>query len=151
MGREGPCETGLVRLADKRLYTIFRTGGEGFMGHAWSADDGKTWTKPASTPYQGVAVRVRRISSGMLACTTGRPGPVVVMFSAEGTGEKWSGITPLFEGKSTCYTDFIEVEPGKLLVVYDSVPYGWHPIPFSDRDSRNVIYGTFVEVRRVGH
>jgi hypothetical protein len=151
MGREGPCETGLVRLADKRLYAIFRTGGDGFMGHTWSADDGKTWTKPASTPHQGVAVRVRRISNGMLACTTGRPGPVVVMFSAEGTGEKWQGITPLFEGKSTHYTDFIEVEPGKLLVVYDSVPYGWHPIPFSDRDSRNVIYGTFVEVRRAGH
>jgi hypothetical protein len=26
MGREGPCEAGMVRLADKRLYAIFRTG-----------------------------------------------------------------------------------------------------------------------------
>jgi hypothetical protein len=148
MGREGPCESGLVRLADHRLYAIFRTGGDGFIGQAWSADDGKTWTKPSSTPYQGVALRVRRLRNGLLACTTGRPGPVVVMFSTDGTGEKWSHITPIFEGKSTHYTDFIELEPGKLLVVYDSVPYGWHPIPFSDRESRNVIYGTFVEVRR---
>jgi hypothetical protein len=149
MGEEGPCETGLVRLADQRLYAIFRTGGNGFIGQAWSSDDGKTWTKPASTPYRGVALRVRRLSNGLLACTTGRPGPVVVMFSIDGSATNWSHITPVFNGKSTHYTDFIEVEPGKLLVVYDSVPYGWHEIPYSDRESKNVIYGTFVEVRRV--
>jgi hypothetical protein len=138
----------MVRLADKRLYAIFRTGGNGFIGQAWSSDDGKTWTTPTSTPYKGVALRIRRLSSGILACTTGRPGPVVVMFSADGSAEKWSHITPIFSGKSTHYTDFIEVEPGKLLVVYDSVPYGWYEIPYADRDSKNVIYGTFVEVRR---
>ena len=91
---------------------------------------------------------MRRLSNGVLACTTGRRGPVVVMFSVDGTGEKWSHITPLFEGKSTHYTDFIEVEPGKLLVVYDSTPCGWNAIPLADRDSRNVIYGTFVSIRR---
>jgi hypothetical protein len=146
MGSSGPCETGLVRLADKRLYAIFRT--DGFIGHAWSSDDGKTWTKPTSTPYKGVALRVRRLSNGVLACTTGRPGPVVVMFSLDGTGEKWSHITPLFEGESTHYADFIEVAPGKLLVVYDSLPYGGYEIPFADRESKNVIYGTFVEVHK---
>jgi hypothetical protein len=140
-----------VRLADKRLYAIYRTGGDGFIGQAWSSDDGKTWTKPTSTPYKGVALRVRRLSNGVLACTTGRPGPVVVMFSVDGSGANWSHITPIFNGKSTHYTDFIEVEPGKLLVVYDSVPYGWHAIPYSDRESKNVIYGTFVEVRKHRH
>jgi hypothetical protein len=151
MGGEGPCEAGIVRLADKRLYAIYRTGSDGFIGQAWSSDDGKTWTKPASTPYKGVALRVRRLSNGVLACTTGRPGPVVVMFSVDGSGANWSHVTPIFTGKSTHYTDFIEVEPGKLLVVYDSVPYGWHPIPYSDRESKNVIYGTFVEVRKSRH
>jgi len=151
MGEEGPCEAGMVRLADKRLYAIFRTGGNGYIGQAWSSDDGKTWTKPTSTPYQGVALRVRRLSNGLLACTTGRPGPVVVMFNVDGTATSWSHVTPIFSGKSTHYTDFIEVEPGKLLVVYDSVPYGWHEIPYSDRDSKNVIYGTFVEVIRNRH
>lgn len=148
MGGEGPCEAGLVRLADGRLYAIFRTGEDGFIANAWSSDDGKTWTKPSSMPYRGVALRVRRLSNGVLACTTGRPGPVVVMFSVDGTGEKWSHMTPLFNGKSTHYTDFIEVEPGKLLVVYDSTPQGWDEIPSTDRESRNVIYGTFVSVRR---
>ncbi len=148
MGNEGPCEAGMVRLADQRLYAMFRTGGDGFIGNVWSKDDGRTWTKPVSTPYKGVALRVRRLSNGVLACTTGRPGPVVVMFSLDGTGEKWSHVTPIFDGKSTHYTDFIEVEPGKLLVVYDHTPYGWNAIPPADPDSRNVIYGTFVSIRR---
>lgn len=150
MGKEGPCETGLVRLADKRLYAIYRTGGNAYIGNSWSNDDGKTWTKPVSIPYKGVALRVRRLSNGMLACTTGRPGPVVVMFSTDGTGEKWTHITPVFNGQSTHYTDFIEVKPGKLLVVYDSTPYGWEPIPPSDTESRNVVYGTFVTFQTEG-
>jgi hypothetical protein len=49
---------------------------------------------------------------------------------------------------STHYTDLIEVEPGKLLVVYDSTPYGWKNIPSSDMSSKNSISGTFVEVQR---
>jgi len=35
-------------------------------------------------------------------------------------------------------------------VVYDSVPYGWHPIPFSDRESKNVIYGRLSRSERAG-
>ena len=164
MGSAGPSETGLVRLADKRLYGIFRTGG--FMGNVWSSDDGKNWTRPVSTPFKGVAPRIRRLSNGVLACTYGRPGPVTIMFSLDGTGEKWSHVTELFAGMSTRYTDLIEVEPGKVLVVYDSVPYGWNPVPYAptfvghdawggithplseDARAKNTIYGTFVEVKR---
>ncbi len=97
---------------------------------------------------ESIALRVRRLSNGVLACTTGRPGPVVVMFSVDGTGAKWSHITPIFDGKSTHYTDFIEVEPGKLLVVYDRTPYGWNAIPPADAEAKNVISGTFVSIRR---
>jgi hypothetical protein len=32
--------------------------------------------------------------------------------------------------------------------VYDSPPYNWDEIPLADRDSRNVIYGTFVSVAK---
>jgi BNR repeat-like domain len=148
MGGEGPCEAGMERLADGRLFAIFRTGGDGFIGVAWSSNDGRTWTSPVSLPHKGVALRVRRLSSGVLACSTGRPGPVVVMFSPDGTGETWSHVTPIFAGQSTHYTDFVEVEPGRLLVVYDSVPYGWYNIPYADRKSKNTIYCTHVEVRK---
>lgn len=148
MGSEGPCEAGMVRLSDGSLFAIFRTGGNGFIAAAWSSDDGHKWTSPVSLPYKGVALRVRRLGNGVLACTTGRPGPVVVMFSLDGTGKSWSNVTPIFAGKSTHYTDFVEISSGRLLVVYDSIPYDWYDIPFADRKSRNVIYGTFVEVRR---
>lgn len=162
MGRYGPTETGMVRLADDRLYAIFRTysddpPGQAYMAHTWSEDDGKTWTKPVSTPHQGVAPRVRLLSSGVLACTYGRPGPVTIMFSLDGTGERWSHLTELFAEMSTRYTDLIEVKPGRVLVVYDSVPYGWKPIPYAacfegheswDGKAKNTVYGTFVEVRR---
>lgn len=148
MGNEGPCEAGMVRLADGRLFVIFRTGGDGFIGVTWSSDEGHTWTPPVSLPHKGVALRVRRLSNGLLACTTGRPGPVVVMFSIDGTGKTWSHVTPIFAGKSTHYTDFVEVEPGRLLVVYDDIPFGWYNIPCADRTSKNSIYCTFVDVRR---
>ena len=147
MGDEGPNETAIVRLADQRLYAIFRTGGNALMGQTWSSDDGKTWAQPVPIGFKGVSPHLRRLSDGILACTTGRPGPVTILFNADGRGESWSHATELFKGRSTCYSDVVELEPGKLLVVYDSVPYGPHQIPYSDRGARNTIYGTFVEIR----
>jgi hypothetical protein len=146
-GKEGPNEAAMVRLSKDRLYCLFRTGGNDYMGEAWSVDDGKTWTAPVSSGFKGVAPHLRLLSDGLLACTYGRPGPVTIMFSFD-EGKKWTNVTPIFDGMSTDYTDLIEVEPGKLLVVYDSTPYGWKAIPSSDTSSKNAIYGTFVEVRR---
>jgi hypothetical protein len=146
MGSEGPNETAIVRLADQRLYALFRTGSDACMGQSWSSDDGRTWTPPVSTALKGVAPHLRRLSNGILACTTGRPGPVTVMLNVDGRGGSWSHATEVFRGRSTCYSDLIEVGAGKLLVVYDSVPYGWQPIPNSDKAARNTIYGTFVEI-----
>jgi hypothetical protein len=91
---------------------------------------------------------VKRLSNGILVCTYGRPGPVVIMFNADGTGRKWSHVTKIFQKMSSCYTDFVEVEPGKILVVYDNIPYGWHAIPYTDKTARNTIYGTFIYVHK---
>jgi len=148
MGDEGPNEGSIVRLADNRLYVVFRTGGDGGIGNAWSSDDGKTWTSPTPIGFKGVAPRLHRLSNGALALSTGRPGPVVLRFSVDGTGEKWSHATELFTGMSSRYTDLVELEPGKLLVVYDSIPYGWHAIPYTDKKAKNTIYGVFVEVHK---
>jgi hypothetical protein len=147
MGNEGPNEAAIVRLADQRLYAIFRTGSDAPMGQSWSSDDGKTWTQPVSIGFKGVAPHLRRLSNGTLVCSTGRPGPVTISFNVDGRGGSWEHATEVFRGKSTCYSDVIEVEPGRLLVVYDSVPYGWNQIPNSAKDARNKIYGTFVEIQ----
>ena len=156
-GDNGPNETALVRLADERLHVIFRTSYSGVMGQAWSSDDGKTWTEPVSVGLEGVAPRTRLLSDGVLACTYGRPGPVTIMFSVDGTGEKWSHRTEIFPNMSTRYTDLIEIEPGRVFVVYDSVPRNKKPLPYSpkfaghdtwNKREMNTIYGTFVDVRR---
>jgi hypothetical protein len=147
MGKEGPNEAALVRLSKDRLLCLFRTGSDGYMGETWSEDDGKTWSSPVSSGFKGVAPHLRLLSDGLLACTYGRPGPVTIMFSSD-EGKKWTSVTAIFDGMSTHYTDLIEVGPGKLLVVYDSTPYGPKAIPPSDTSSKNAIYGTFVEVRR---
>jgi len=146
MGEEGPNEAGLVRLSESRLYCIYRTGNNVYMGEAWSFDDGKTWTPAKSTWLRGVAPHLRLMRNGLLVCTFGRPG-VKIMFSTD-EGKRWAGITSIFDGASTGYTDLIEVEPGKLLVVYDGIPDGGNPSLESGKLSTHSIYGTFVEVRR---
>lgn len=146
MGKDGPCEAGLVRLRDGRLFVIYRTGSDGYMGVAWSSDEGRTWTPPTLIPYKGVEPRVRLLSNGILACSTGRPGPVMMMFSLDGTGKNWSNFTNIFSDMSTRYTEFVELAPGKLFLVYDGVPYGWKEIPSGDEKAQNVIYGTYVDL-----
>jgi BNR repeat-like domain len=146
MGDEGPTEAALARMSNSRLYSIFRTGNGGYLGEAWSLNDGKTWSAPASTGFKGVAPHLRLMSSGLLACTFGRPGPVSIMFSAD-EGKRWIGLTPIFTERSTSYTDVIEVGAGKLLVVYDGVPDGGNPNPCSGKLTKHAIYGTFIEVR----
>ncbi|MES2391609.1 MAG: sialidase family protein [Acidobacteriota bacterium] len=146
MGTEGPCEASMARLADGRLFVIYRTGSDGYMGIAYSSDEGRTWTPPQLIVYKGVEPRVRLLSSGILACSTGRPGPVTMMFSLDGIGKDWSNQTPIFHDMSTRYTEFIEIAPNKLFLVYDSVPYGWKEIPATDTKAFNAIYGTFIDI-----
>jgi hypothetical protein len=146
MGSEGPNEAGLVRLADGRLFCIFRTGNYDYMGATWSFDDGKTWSPPTSTGLKGVAPHLRLMSNGLLVCTFGRPG-VTIMFS-QNEGKSWAAITPIFKGQSTGYTDVSEVGAGKLFVVYDSLPAGGNPVSNAGTFSEHAIYGTFVEVQK---
>jgi len=158
-GPEGPNEAALVRLADRRLLTVFRTGGGGStgrefgnLGETWSSDDGESWTPPIAAPFKGVAPRVRRLNGGMLALTTGRPDPVAVRFSVDGKGEKWSRAVTIAKdqngGWCTHYSDFVELEPGKLLVVYDNYPRNWPGDPSASIKSKSVIYGTFVKLHK---
>jgi hypothetical protein len=145
MGNEGPNEAGLIRLSDSRLLCIFRTGGNDYMGQAWSTDNGKTWSQPTSTGFKGVAPHLRLMSNGLLVCTFGRPG-VTIMFS-QNEGKSWAAITPIFKDQTSGYSDVIEVGADRLLVVYDALPGGGNPVP--GKSSEHIIYGTFVEVQKL--
>ena len=149
VGSVGFNEGSVALLPDGRLYSVYRTGGRtGQIGHGWSSDGGKTWTTPASIGFQGVAPRVHRMSNGMMILVTGRLGPVVLRFNLDGLGQTWSHPVTIYSEMSTRYTDVAEIAPGRLLVVYDHVPYGWYEIPMADREARNIIYGTFVDVTK---
>jgi hypothetical protein len=146
MGDEGPNEPGLARLADGRLICLLRTGFDGLMYETWSSDDGKTWDEPVSSGLKGVDPQVRLLSSGVLALTSGRPGPVFIALSMDGTGKTWTHKTDIFKEMSLRYTGWLELSPNHLLVVYDHVPYGWKLIPDTDKTSMNEILGTFIDL-----
>jgi hypothetical protein len=148
MGDEGPDETAIVRLADQRLYAIFRTGGNALMGQTLvvgrrqDMDSARVvWLQgscpaPSAAEQRHPGLHHRPAWDPSPSCSTrmgaARAGPTRPSCS---------------RGRSTCYSDVVELEPGRLLVVYDGVPYGPHQIPYSDRGARNTIYGTFVEIR----
>jgi BNR repeat-like domain len=143
---EGFTEPRMIRLRDGRLFVLMRRGSNNQMFKSWSSDDGKTWSKPVSIGFQGVKPALWLMKSGILALSTGRPGPVRVYFSQDG-GTTWSSPTVIYSGRGLRYTDLAEIAPHKLLVVYDHVPFDWGVIPDSEPKAMNEIYGTFVEVK----
>ena len=159
---EGFGEPRMIRLADGRLFAVMRRGSNNQLYKSWSSDEGGTWTKPMSIGFRGVEPAVMQLRDGTLALATGRPDPIAVRFSLDG-GATWTSPTGLTKGfelddpkkpqgaqKSTCYTGLVEVEPGKLLVVYDHLPFagGWGLNPADKPEAMNTIYGTFVKVSR---
>lgn len=95
-----------------------------------SRDGGKTWSKPVPADAAvGAAPRMLTLSNGVLALAYGRlarpaQGDAIV-FSADG-GETWTEPVQLFDKLSSGYTGIAEVEPNKIVYVFDSVT-AWGP------------------------
>jgi hypothetical protein len=145
VGQEGFDEPVMVRLGqgpyEGRLICLMRTGNRVdpiYQSH--SDDEGATWTPARPVPMRGVDPDLIEMADGTLACSYGYrvisdpPSPEhgnYVAFSTD-YGESWDHFTHLpFEPhagvqRSTCYTSLCEVEPGKLLVVFD---IGWWGSP----------------------
>lgn len=158
VGEEGFNEPVMVRLSQGRhagrLLCLMRTGNRTSpLFQSQSDDDGRTWTAPRQLPLRGVDPDLIEMADGTLACSFGyRPlaTPIApdhgnyVAFSTDG-GETWDHITHLpiephaGTDRSTCYTGLREVEPGRLLVVFD---IGWWGAPIRYVGRR------FVRVRR---
>lgn len=142
---EGFTEPIICQTAQGSLICLMRTEGGRPMYQAFSSDGGKTWASPAPAGVNGVAPDMHLLSSGVLACSYGRPG-VNIMFSAEGTGNRWTNHTSIFTGRSTGYTSFAEISPGRLLLIFDALNFqdapGGGPV--------NCIRGVYIDISKVG-
>ncbi len=97
---------------------------------ATSTDGGETWSTPVSAaPARGACPRLLVLRSGILAVTYGRLTRETqgncIAFSTD-AGKTWTHETLISPNLSSGYTGITEIEPGKLLVVFDVVT-GWAP------------------------
>lgn len=141
IGQEGFDEPAMIRLSqgprEGRLICLMRTGNRvDPMYQVHSDDEGTTWSLPRRLPLKGVDPDLIEMADGTLACSYGyriltdSPSPDhgnYVAFSTD-QGDTWDHVTHLpieahaGVSRSTCYTGLREVEPGKILVMYD---IGW--------------------------
>jgi hypothetical protein len=156
----GPCEPALAMNALGELLCMMRTGSpEGARGgRVWSAfaapmlfarsaDGGLTW-ECRRTSRPGVMPKMVCMSDGTLACVFGRPGNNLMI--SRDNGRSWTGEIPLTypDIRTTGYVDLAEVQPGRLLVVYDA----WDMPPrqvwlWEPPEPVCAIWGRFVDVR----
>ena len=151
---EGPCEPTLALLADGRLLLMFRLMSGVNLWQAFSDTGARTWTEPTQSVAWAVWPQLLRLSSGVLALSSGRPG-IGLWLSADGAGEHWeyhsvcaehnrhlpaeSGLRYNAEmanvssnsssqgpspGQTTSYTSLVEVSPGVVMLQYDRMRVG---------------------------
>ncbi len=108
-GDEGPCESAICRLKDGRLMCLFRLASFVPYGQTFSADDGRTWTKPVNTAGPGsvepsLAVLrdpTGKLSHDVVALSGGRPD-INVWFSTDGAGKEWQAIDIIAAHNAAC-------------------------------------------------
>ena len=112
---------------------------------AVSTDECRTWTKPRPISVFGILPTVLTLPDGVLALATGRPGNTL-SFSFD-NGYTWPWTLRLLdqtkpEHPSTRNSTLVQVEPGRLLYVYD---YGYRR-PDPGYDIPHAVEGVFVDV-----
>ena len=133
-------------------------------------DGGKTWSAPESLPVEGVMPILVLMSNGILALATGRPDNVLCLSTDRGHTwmkhiviQEWAGVendrgeivrrdhphvpadNPHLH--STGYNGLAEVEPGKLLFVYDTFSRDEHqPDRWLQRHGYGKIFGRYIAV-----
>lgn len=167
-GKEGPCESALCRLEDGRLMNVFRLESFLPYGQAFSADDGRTWTAPTAMSAASVEPSLAVMPGGVVALSGGRPG-IFVWFSVGGNPADWQPVDivahhnscrprdPIdpdsrkcwlspddmrrqgLAGVSSNYTQLARLDECHLLLIYDRLGFGWHPIP-DGLDAANSIW-----------
>lgn len=159
VGEEGFAEPALVRLTggkhQGRLIAHMRTGRINNVYQTESDNEGRTWTKPHVLPFHGVDPDLIEMKNGIVVSGFGwrteeslrkpKPGEErqigpqhgnYVAFSLD-QGESWVNVTQVTKELTTSYVTVREVQPDRLLLVYDK--YWW------DHKDRAVA-GRFVDV-----
>lgn len=151
-GEEGYDEPVLVRLEHGphkgRLLVQMRVGRFHAVYQAESDDGGNSWSTPHALPFHGVDPDLLEMQDGTLVAafgwrTRGVPDRVsprlgaYLAFSFD-QGATWSQVTQITNELTTSYVAVKEVEPGRLLLVYDK---GWWRRP-----GRNVAQ-RFIQVK----
>ncbi len=109
---EGANESAIAQLKDGRLMCIFRTGGP--YGQTWSADGGKTWSKPERALCAGdVEPSLAVFGDGTVALATGRN--LDLSFNLDGSGKTWQEVS-IKDHQKSHHSEEVETEKGQ--------PYG---------------------------
>lgn len=154
---DGATEPCVVRLSDGSYLAAMRTGGLGAgtnikdsmpLMFARSDAERKVW-KPSIGRLKGVQPRMLLLQNGVLVLSSGRPGTYMT-FSTD-NGQSWIRTTYLVppEQATTSYTDMIEVEPNKFLIVYDIREYAPPGAKLLHKSQGvNALLARFVTVKR---
>ncbi len=167
-GEEGPCESAVCRLADGRLMCVFRLASFVSYGQAFSADDGRTWSAPVNITPGSVEPSLAVLRGGVLALSGGRPGiavwfnadgsgrdwqPIDIVAAHNAarpradrieldSRQSWLPVDEMrrtgVTGHSSCYTELVALDDRTLLLTYDRVGFGWHPIPDDADETKSV-------------
>ncbi|PKO18184.1 MAG: hypothetical protein CVU38_21620, partial [Chloroflexi bacterium HGW-Chloroflexi-1] len=171
-GEDAFCEPAVVRFPDGELFCVLRSGSYRPLYAIRSTDGGETWSAPERLPVDGVMPILVLMSDGALALATGRPDNVLCLSTDRGRTwpkhiviQEWAGVendrgeivrrdnphvppdNPNLH--STGYNGLAEVEPGKLLFVYDTFSPDEHqPDRWLKRHGHGRIHGCYVTVSR---
>ncbi|MCS7271011.1 MAG: glycoside hydrolase, partial [Gemmataceae bacterium] len=156
-GKEGPCESALVRLKDGRLLCVYRLDSGIPYGHSFSHDDGKTWTEPKNLEgIHSVQPSLDMSEDGMLLLSGGRPGLFLWLNRAgdvrrwdrldlQAHHNQWAKTDPITKAQlpsdsnTSSYTEVRWLDRRSFVVIYDRLANGWRAIP-PDSTATNSIW-----------
>ena len=170
----GPCEPSMTMLKTGELMCVMRIGSghDWYLARAYSPDGGRSWSETDLLPACSVEPSLRCLSDGTVVISTGRPG-IYLWVSTDPRGQSWQSIdlvahhnewasghelsiVPEPSGaqekrhandQTTAYTELVEIELNRLLMVYDRTPFAWSPVPV-DSDERSRIFAMPIDVER---
>ncbi|MBQ9788054.1 MAG: exo-alpha-sialidase [Lentisphaeria bacterium] len=120
---EGPNETAMVELANGDILAYVRTGGHLTpLVQFRSKDGGKTWGDMTEVDKGGVNPAARLLKNGTLVLISGRPN-LYLYIDFTGTGKNYQKYT-VWKGSGSSYASVLELEPNKIMVIYDESDFG---------------------------